>query len=180
MLVLQAGAYELFDEELSEFVEVPPYELRLQHSLVSLSKWESIHEKPFLTKDKKTSEEILSYVSCMSIDETPPDLVLRRLTSADFDKINDLITSKKTATWFTDRARPTSSVTVTSELIYYWMTALTIPFECENWHLNRLLTLIRVCNESNDQSKNKMSRSDINARNRALNQERRAKMGTKG
>lgn len=180
MLTLVVGATDVFDDETQEFKTQGGFALQLEHSLVSLSKWESIHEKPFLGVDAKTGEEILSYVECMVMGENPPGNILDRLSEKHFEEINAYIGAKMTATWFSDQpGAPQSREVITSELIYYWMTVFQIPFECENWHLNRLFTLIRICNIKQAKPK-KMSRNEVAQRNRELNARRRAQLGTTG
>lgn len=180
MLKLHVLESEFFDEERQEFVEGSSYELELEHSLSSLSKWESIFEKPFLGKEQKTHEEVLMYIKCMIITKGIPDNIVSMLTDEQTAQINAYIEAKHTATWFTDFSKPTTSrETITSELIYYWMFSLTIPIECEDWNLNRLLTLIKIFQVKNQPPK-KMSRSEIAARNRELNERRRAQLGTSG
>lgn len=179
MLTLLLPETELYDEEHEEFITLESLELKLEHSLVSLSKWESIHEKPFLDATEKTDSEVNSYIHCMVFSpEVSPDIV-RRFAPGDFQKIRDYIDAKMTATWFSESSRPPSRETITSELLYYWMITFQIPMECENWHLNRLLTLIRVCNVKNQPPK-KMSKAELAQRNRELNAQRKAKFGTTG
>lgn len=182
MLKLQMPAYELFDEQTNEFIYTDAFEVELEHSLVSLSKWEAKYTKPFLTKAEKTTEEILYYIKCMAnrdLTDREVDLLVRR----HLDKIEAYIKAPMTATWFTKREGEAKSrgsgEAVTAELIYYWMVALNIPFECQYWHLNRLLTLIQVCNLKSKPPK-KMSRGSILKNNAALNKSRRAKMHSKG
>lgn len=170
---------EHYDEATSSFVTLPGGELELEHSLVSISKWESMWEKPFLGSDEKTDEETFSYVKHMTLNEVEDESIYFRLTSKNLTDINAYINKKMTATWFRERPAGKSREIVTSELIYYWMISLNIPLECETWHLNRLFTLIKVCNEKNAPSK-KMSRNEIAARNRALNEQRKAQLKTRG
>ena len=172
--------HEGWDEEKQEFIDPISYTLKLEHSLVALSDWESKWHKPFISKDQKTEEEILDYVKFMTIgDDVDPD-IYRYLTANDFKKINEYIENPMTATTFAeDKSSKGSREIVTSELIYYWMIALTIPFECKYWHLNRLLTLIRVCNIKNAPPK-KMSKGEIMRRNSALNEARRKQLNSKG
>ena len=180
MLEITIPATELWDEINEEFITTKEQTLRLEHSLVSLSKWESKWCKPFLSKTNKTDEEMLDYVRCMTLTQNVPDEVYRCLTDDNIRKIYEYIDAPMTATWFNDdKTKRTSREQTTSELIYYWMIALNIPFECQKWHLNRLLTLIRVCNIKNQPPK-KMSKRDIMSRNAALNAARRNQLHTKG
>jgi len=180
MLTLLVQAEEYYNEVTEEFELREGFTLELEHSLVSLSKWESIHNKPFLVDDRKTAEEILSYIQCMIISPVYPADFANRLSTDNVEAINDYIESKQTATSFGQMPeRKSRGETITSELIYYWMVAFTIPFECETWHLNRLFSLIRICNIKNSPPK-KMSRSEMARRNRDLNEKRRAEMGTSG
>jgi hypothetical protein len=171
---------EGWDEKKREFVKPKIQILQLEHSLVSLSKWESKWCKPFLSKNEKTSEEILDYIKFMTITQNVKPETYDHITIANLQEINDYIYAPMTATTFSeDRSGRHNHETVTSELIYYWMIALNIPFECQKWHLNRLLTLIRVCNIKNAPPK-KMSKRDIVSRNAALNAARRKQLNTKG
>ena len=181
MLEITIPATELWDERNEEFITTKEQTLRLEHSLVSLSKWESKWCKPFLSKANKTDEEMLDYVRCMTLTQNVPDEVYRCLTDDNIRKIYEYIDAPMTATWFNDdkTKKGTSREQTTSELIYYSMIALNIPFECQKWHLNRLLTLIRVCNIKNQPPK-KMSKRDIMSRNAALNAARRNQLHTKG
>jgi hypothetical protein len=180
MLTITVRKDEYYDENLKEFFFPESFELQLEHSLVSLSKWESKFKKPFLSNTEPTEEETAYYIYCMVLT---PGFEYEHLTSLsieNFQTINDYINDPMTATTFHDQDRaPRSRETITSELIYYWMTVFNIPKEFENWHLNRLFTLIKVCNLKNAKPK-KMSRSEILARNRALNEERLKKYGTTG
>jgi len=180
MLTIRVGSTSSFDDEQQKFVETGGTEIQLEHSLVSLSKWESNHEKPFLGKEEKTPEEILDYVLCMVVSPNPPGDFLQRLSKENMEAINAYIERKMTATWFSDQpGEPRSREVITSELVYYWMTVFQIPFECETWHLNRLFTLIRICNVKQSKPK-KMSRAEVARRNRELNAQRKAQLGTKG
>jgi hypothetical protein len=179
MLKLTILGEESWNKEKEEFVYSDAIVLELEHSLVSLSKWESIWEKPFLSKDEKTSDQILSYIQCMCDEEIPVE-IFAKLAQKDLDKITDYIDAKMTATWFSDEQKGSKNgEIITSELIYYWLVAFTIPFEVQHWHLNRLLTLIKVCSIKQQKPK-KMSRSELMARNRMLNEQRRRQLGTNG
>jgi hypothetical protein len=187
MLEIQIGARDGWDEAKEEFVKIPPIAvLQLEHSLISISKWESKWHKPFLqSADHLTNEEIIDYIRCMTISpgNVKPE-VYNKLSQQNITDIVDYIRNPMTATWFSeDNKKAKSKDVITSELIYYWMVALQIPFECQKWHINRLLTLIRVCNAKNEESmpnKNKMSRRELMSRNAALNAQRKAKLNTKG
>jgi hypothetical protein len=180
MLQITIPAVELWDERKQEFVTTKEQTLQLEHSLVSLSKWESKWCKAFLTKQEKTFEETLDYIKCMTITQNVDPEVYNYLTNENIEEINKYIEAPMTATYFSDdkTAKP-SREQITAELIYYWMIALNIPFECQKWHLNRLLTLIRVCNIKNQPPK-KRSRKEIMSRNAALNAARRKQLNTKG
>lgn len=180
MLEITVAGTKFYDEENEKFIIRDEFRLELEHSLVSLSKWESHFEKPFLGPDKKTSEETLWYVKAMiKTPNTPPE-VFQRLSEANILEINKYIGSKRTATTFREtKPKPGPRDIITSEIIYYWMISLNIPFECQHWHLDRLLTLIRVCNEKNAPPK-KMNKREMAAERRRLNEERRAKYGTSG
>ena len=171
---------EGWDEEKQEFVE-PTYKvLQLEHSLVSISKWESKWCKAFLSKGEKSIEETLDYIKCMTITQGVDPDVYNHLTMENIRQVNEYIEAPMTATVFYERGKTGGSrEVVTSELIYYWMIALNIPVEFQKWHLNRLLTLIRVCNIKNTPPK-KMSRRDIMSRNTALNAARRKSLNTSG
>lgn len=180
MLTIVIPATEAFDEVKGEFITTKEQELQLEHSLISISKWESNWCKPFLSKIDKTPEEIIDYVKCMTLNRNVSDETYSCLTQANIDAINDYIGAPMTATYFsTNEKGKRNSEQITSELIYYWMIALQIPFECQKWHINRLLTLIRVCNIKNTPPK-KMSRRELMNRNAALNAARRQQLNTKG
>jgi hypothetical protein len=173
---------ESFDDAKNEFVTVVTRSQRLQleHSLVSLSKWESNWEKPFLSSDDKSNEEILWYVRAMVVGSEIPEEVFAKLSDEDYEAINAYINKKMTATWFTELPnQPQSKEVMTAELIYYLMIAMNIPAEFQYWHLNRLLTLIRVCSVKNAPPK-KMSRRELAEQQRRLNAERKARFGTSG
>lgn len=178
MLTITIPEQELFNELTNEFVSTKARTIQLEHSLVSISKWESKWNKPFLSKDEKTIEQTLDYIQCMTITQNIDPMVYRFLTDDNIRDINDYIDAPMTATTFPDKGS-TSREIITSEVIYYWMISLNIPMECQKWHLNRLLTLIRVCNVKNAPVK-KMSRKEIMNRNATLNAARRKKLNSKG
>lgn len=181
MLYITIPATELWDELNQEFIITKATTLQLEHSLVSISKWEAKWQKPFLTKEPKTSEETLDYIKCMTLTQNVNPSTYERLSYQNVTEINNYVESAMTATTITERNKNKANNTeqITSELIYYWMIALNIPFDCQKWHLNRLLTLIRVCNIKN-QPPEKRSRRDIMSRNAALNAARRQQLNSKG
>lgn len=180
MLQIVIPAIELWDEVKEEFVNTKETTLQLEHSLVSLSKWESKWCKPFLSDDNKSDEEVLDYIRCMTITQNVDPEVYNYLTKSNKSQISDYIKAPMTATWFNDREHSSGRrEIITSELIYYWMFSFNIPMECQKWHLNRLLTLIKVFNAKNQPPK-KMSQREIMSRNAALNAARRKKLNTKG
>lgn len=180
MLTITIPATEQFDESRGEFLETKEQTLQLEHSLVSISKWESKWCKPFLGKHEKTAAETIDYIKCMTLNKNVSDEVYGCLTQDNVRDINEYIGAPMTATYFyTNERGKKNNEQITSELIYYWMIALNIPFECQKWHLNRLLTLIRVCNLKNSPPK-KMSKRDIASRNAQLNAARRKQLNTKG
>ena len=180
MLRIVVPANDLWDEVNQRFISTKEQTLQLEHSLVSLSKWESRWNKAFLTKKEKTYEETLDYIKCMTITQNVKDNTYLCLTEENFKQIYEYINSPMTATVFNKmNNKKTSTETVTAELIYYWMIALNIPFECQKWHLNKLLTLIEVCNIKNSPPK-KMSQREIMSRNAALNAARRKQLNTRG
>ena len=179
MLTIVVPEREYFDDYKNEFVHTKEVTLQLEHSLVSLSKWEAKWNKPFLSTNDKTDEEILDYIRCMTVTQNVDKSVYYRLSKENIEKINNYINLPMTATTFSDKNTSRNKETITAEIVYYWMIALNIPFECQKWHLNRLLTLVKVCSIKNTPPK-KMSRNEIFNRNRALNASRRKALGTKG
>ena len=182
MLQVTVPGYEYFDERTNRFGQVKTTTLQLEHSLVSLSKWESKWEKPFLGKDPKTMEECVDYVRCMTLTQNVDPLVYQGLTNENFEKINKYIEAKMTATWFNDKEnKKFNREVITAEIIYYWMITLNIPFECQKWHLNRLLTLVRVCNIKNaPQKKSRGKNRAMLDQRAALNKARREQLHTTG
>ena len=178
MISIKLAKNETYDATNNEFIELPEKTIHLEHSLVSISRWESKWCKPFLSKNNKTHNELIDYIKCMS-DEPINDADVLRLTSKDVERINKYINSPMTATTITERNGRPSNEIITSELIYYAMINNNIPFECQYWHLNRLIILIRVCNIKQSSPK-KMSKRDIYNQNRSLNAARKKQMGTKG
>ena len=173
---------ELYDEVNNKFVYLPSRELILEHSLVSISKWESKWHKSFLNTDDKSFDEVMDYIKCMCVEELEDENDLYRLSEENVSDINAYIQDSMTATTFSDfsdNKNTKSREIITSEIIYYWMIANNIPFECQYWHLNKLLTLIKVCSIKNSPEK-KMRTSEILSRNKALNAARRKKMNSKG
>lgn len=181
MLQITIPSRELWDESTNEFVITKEQTLQLEHSLISISKWESKWKKAFLTKQEKTHEETIDYIKCMTLNQNVDPNVYNYLTNENIRQINSYIDAPMTATYFSEEkgSRGGRGEQITSELIYYWMIALQIPFECQKWHLNRLLTLVRVCNIKNQPPK-KRSRREIMSRNAALNAARRKQLNTKG
>lgn len=180
MLQIDVPAGEFFNEITNQFEYSKATTLTLEHSLVSLSKWESNHCKPFLTSDEKTNEEILDYVKCMTLTQNVDPNVYKSLSNENIDKINKYINDPHTATTVRENPNaPKSREIITSELIYYWMIALQIPFECQKWHLNRLLMLIKVCNAKNAPTQ-KMTQRQLMSRNAALNAARRKQLNSRG
>lgn len=180
MLRITIPSVDLWDEVKQEFTSSKEQTLDLEHSLVSLSKWESKWCTAFLSKKEKTPEQTIDYVKCMTITQGVKPEVYNYLTRENIETINKYIEAPMTATYFTEiNNGKNSNEIITSELIYYWMITLNIPFECQKWHLNRLLTLIKVCNIKNAPPKN-MSRREILSRNAALNAARKKQFNTKG
>lgn len=180
MLQIVIPAIEQWDEQKQEFIQTKGQTLQLEHSLVSLSKWESKWNKAFLSKEAKTSEETLDYIKCMTVTPNVNPDIYNGLTREHIAKINKYIEAPMTATTFVEnKGSKSNREIITAELIYYWMIALNIPFECQKWHLNRLLTLIRVCNIKNTPPK-KMGKKATANQYAQLNAARRQRLGSKG
>lgn len=181
MLTIVIPGIEGFDNATQEFVTIGDVSVELEHSLVSLSLWESKWQKPFLGPEPKTAEETLGYIEAMCLTPNIPAETFRRLTDDNVKEINDYIENKMTASWINEPPgnKPRSREIVTAEVIYYWMIALGIPPECQYWHLNRLIMLIRVNNQKNAPAK-KMTPAEVAAQHRRLNEERRKKYNTTG
>lgn len=171
---------EFFDEGLSRFVKIEGGSFDIEHSLAAVAEWESKWKVPFLSGAKRTIEESLDYIRCMTLTPGVNPAIYKKLDNKTLGEINKYIEDKHTATKI-KRTGPKGSNggLITSEVIYYWMTTFNIPWECERWNLNRLLTLIEVCSEKSKPQK-KMKNRDVLAQNRALNNARRAQYGTRG
>lgn len=180
MLKISTILSESYDESTKMFVS-ETLELTFEHSLAALSKWESKWEEPFLTKEEKTTEQIFSYMECMCLTPDVAPEVFLKLDEQNRLAINDYINAKMTATTFKRDNKPSTGEVITSELIYYWMTAHQIPWEAQYWHINRLFALIRVCNLKNqpEGKPQALTRDDLATR-RAENERRRAQLGTSG
>lgn len=185
MLEIEIPEIELFDEENSSFIKKPSVVLRLEYSLSSISKWEMKWKKPFLSKlpsHEKSLEEVIDFLRIMCVDDLDPE-IFSTLPPFVIERINEYIDDPMTATTFSDMDESSNSSVTTSELIYYWMAELGIPFECEHWPFQKLMTLIRVSSIKREEASGngkKLSTNDVMARNRRLNAERKAKYKTKG
>jgi hypothetical protein len=179
MLKITIPAIEQYNEITEEFITSPEKTIQLEHSLVSLSKWESKWKKPFLSKDEKSIEEITDYIKCMTITQNVDDNIYLCITSENFKDVREYIEAPMTATTIKNEKKGINREIVTAEVIYHWMIALNIPFECQKWHLNRLLTLINVCNIKNAPPK-KTNKKELMSRNTSLNAKRKQALNTRG
>lgn len=181
MLQITVKGVEQWDDKTEEFSWLEePVTLCLEHSLVSISEWESKWNKAFISKKDKTREETIDYIKCMTLTRNVSPSVYERLSQENFDAIEKYISAPMSATYFAQEASgKNNNEVVTSELIYYWMIALQIPFKCERWHLNRLLALIRVCNAKNQPPKKRGAR-ELASRYAAQNAANRRRFGSKG
>lgn len=181
MLTIVVPAYENYDAENNLFIQVKEKSLSLEHSLVSISKWEAKYHRSFMNNGPKTNKEVMDYIKFMTITQNVNPDTYRHLSEDNVAQIKEYLEDPMTATTFSNLSPGSkkNKEIITAEIIYYWMTALNIPFECQKWHINRLMTLIRVCNIKNAPSK-KMKRKDILARNAKLNAERRRALNTRG
>lgn len=183
MLKLYVKGKELFNNETQEFIYVKDTVLSLEHSLVSISKWEAKWKRPYLSNDPITVEQSIDYIRCMTITQNVDPNVYLCISNENMDTVQKYIDDSMTATWFrkeTDgRSKSIDNRPTTSEVIYYWMISYGIPVEFQKWHINRLLTLIRVCQEKN-KPKKKRNSAAIAADYRALNAARRKKYNSKG
>lgn len=179
-LKIHVPEQEFYDSENNEFITVKETELVLEHSLISISNWESKWHKPYLSKEEKTNAELIDYIRCMTLNPKVDPMIYKCLSRSIISQIVDYIKNPMTATTFASKDKKPSREIITNELIYYWMTELGIPFDpCQKWHLNRLFTLIEVC-AIKKQPPKKMSKKDLMRRNSALNAQRRAKHHTRG
>lgn len=180
MLTITVPATESYDPISETFFTTKEQKLTLEHSLLSISKWESKWEKPFLARnERKTAEESRDYIRCMTITQNVDPAVYYALTDENYQEILAYMEKPMTATWFAPDNKPPGREIITAEVIYYYMVALQIPFSCEKWHFNKLMTLIKVCNEKNKPPK-KMGKKAIMSRNQALNAARRQKLHSMG
>ena len=183
-ITITINKQELYDEKTNTFSSIDKnYDILLEHSLLSISKWEAKWHKPYLTDEKKTDEEIRDYIRCMTISPNVPDYLYNYIPNNELNKIVEYINDPSTATTIKEHNvinRPNREI-LTNELIYYYMFKLEIPKECEKWHINRLITLLRIFGiKDSDPKANKLSRSELIARNKAINARNRAKYKTKG
>jgi len=180
MLTITIPQTELFDESTEEFIYIKEQTLCLEHSLVSVAKWEAKWKKPFLGKDEKTEEELTDYIRCMTITQNVDPKCYYGLTNENILAVKQYVEDTMTATTFRNQpGGKRNKEIVTAEIIYYWMIELGIPFECQKWHLNRLLTLVNVCSIKNTPAK-KMSKKDAFAQQAQLNAARRKKFNSLG
>lgn len=179
MLPIVIPARELYNSKTKEFIQIKETALSLEHSLISLSKWEAQYKKPFLSTTQKTVAETIDYIRYMTLNPNVNQNVYEGITDENVRQVSEYIQDPMTATWVNEPEKKGRSQVVTSELIYCWMIMLGIPFSCEKWHLNRLMTLIKVCSAKNKKPQ-KMSSRDIAARNAALNEQRRKALNSRG
>jgi len=181
MLTLKTQDVEAFNNSEGQFEKIPGRTIRLEHSLVSVSKWERQWRKAFLTTDEKTAEEVLDYIRAMTITQNVPEEFYSTLDKANVNTVVQYINNPMTATTFSDSSNRPSREIITAEIIYFWVITFNIPIECQKWHLNRLLTLIKVCSIKNDpKGHHKIDKLGSRARNKRLNAERRAKLKSAG
>lgn len=179
MLTITIPKSEQFDEVNNVFSSSIEQTLKLEHSLVSLAKWESKWNRPFLSAEAKTIEESIDYIRCMTLTQNVKSELYNFITEENMRQVSEYIEACMTATVFLEEKSKKNKEIITAEIIYFWMISLNIPIECQKWHLNRLLTLINVCNVKNQKPK-KMSKKELNARNHDLNAQRRKQLNTEG
>lgn len=182
MLSLHVSGKELWNERTQEFIpETKDKILSLEHSLVSLAKWECKWNKPFLSSKRKSRVETIDYIRCMTLTQNVDDVTWLRISNKNISEVNKYIDLPMTAAVFYDAEKHTGGKKIiTAENIYYWMIVNDIPFECQKWHLNRLLALIRFCNIQNDPKKKKMSLNETMRTNAELNAARKKAWNTTG
>lgn len=185
MITITIPSQELFDERNETYINVKERTLKLEHSLVSVRKWEAKYHKPFLNDKEKSLKELISYIFYMILNEDVDENILRFIPKEEMARIVEYIKDPMTATWFSDNstigASKSTRDVITAEIIYYWMVSFNIPVEFENWHLNQLLTLIKVISIKNDNGgRKKLGKREAAAQRMALNAKRRAKYKTKG
>jgi len=183
MLRLEVETQELWNAEINQFIPPVKFVLELEHSLVSISKWEETWEIPFLGNAEKTNVQVLDYVRCMTLNKDVDPAVYHLLSASDLDDINRYINAKRSATWFgATPDKPGRNEIITSEVVYYWLVTGQIDFQVQYWHFSRLMTLIKVIGDKQNtgKAKSKMSPAQLAARNRDLNAKRKAELGTKG
>lgn len=187
MITITVPKREVFDTENQIFYRVDhETTIQLEHSLISLQKWESKWHVPFLyDKTQKTFEQTIDYIRCMCVTPNVKEDVFYCIPPSEMQRISEYIHDPMTATWFRDDKKnqdplnkPKKEI-VTAEIIYYWMITLNIPSEYKKWHLNQLLTLIRVINVKNTPQK-KRPRREILEEYKAINEENKKKFNTKG
>lgn len=182
MLNLTIPECELFDNNTNRFLHCPAVHLQMEHSLIAVSKWEAKWKKPFLKKEERSNEEFLDYIRFMTINQNVDPKVYYRLGPKEFETIKQYIDDPHSATTFSNLKNDKSKKKeiITAERIYYWMASAQIPFECEKWHLNNLMNLLKIASIENGGSTNKMSKAETYKHYRALNEARRAKYHSKG
>lgn len=185
MLTIYLSDLELFDESTNTFSVIKGQVITLEHSLVSISKWEMLWKEPFIGKDDLTSAQIIDYIRCMTITQNVNPLLYTGITQTTVDKVKQYMDDPMTATWFRDdKTKTRSTRKITSELVYYWMIESGIPMECQKWHFNRLMTLIQVCNEerkaADSNNRKKMNPRDLARSRSALNAQRKAQLHSRG
>ena len=182
MLEISIPDLEYFNDQTDEFGVIKGQTILLEHSLLSLAKWESRHHKPFLSDSKSnphTQEEMIDYIRCMTITKNVNPVIYYAIDNDLYSVIQEYIDDPMTATWFSDDNKSSGQSVITNEVIYYYMTALNIPFECEKWHLNRLMTLIGVCARKSSPPK-KMTKEEVYSKYQELNEQRKRKLHTSG
>lgn len=175
--------YDDIKEEFLPDIHIKETKIQLEHSLLSLKKWEQHWHKPFLGKTEKTYEELIDYVHCMTLTHGVDSEIYKWIPKEIMECIVKYIEDPMTATWFKKDslvgAQKSSREIITAEIIYYWMITLNIPVEFQKWHLNQLLTLIKVVNIKNQKPK-KIDHQAAARERAALNKKRREEMKSKG